>query len=348
MAEQVNVDNSGQDPARDSVAAPDVAASPRWLKSRWSTAVPAIAIAVGLGALGLQWVGYGTAKDSAATDVTSETSTAVDPSTSTSSTATTLAPVVLGNVATPDTTAPSTTTALPTTVVTAVAPVTSTSAAPTVVAAATTTVATTVAATTTSAVPSNPAPTAPPTTAPPALTAGQTAAPTRWAVFSGGTVYLRGVVPDDAVAANIAGKAAQIVGADHVVDEYTRIPGAPVPKSAPLYVSDVILFGPDNAQIHPQFEQLLNLGVGLLTTFPTVTVTVRGHTDDQGGPEYNLRLASRRVEAVIAYVTARGVARDRLVGQPIGASQPVADNNTDLGRQLNRRIEFVIDGLLDA
>jgi outer membrane protein OmpA-like peptidoglycan-associated protein len=310
--------SEAQDVEHDTAAPVAVSA----MSNRTLSVVLAVAVLIGLGALAAQCKGVGTSNDVSVDEKLGRMTSALNTATSAKPVTTITPPVTLQPAVVPGTKlAPTTGVAAPTAVPTFV-----TAPAP---------------AATTAAVPG--------TTAPPALTVpGPPIAPVRWAVFSGGTVYLRGVVPDDATAANIAGKAAQIVGADHVMDEYTRVAGAPVPKSAPLYVADLVLFGSDNAEIYPGFEQLLNLGVGLLTTFPTITVTIRGHTDNLGSATYNTELAQRRVNSVIAYLAHRGVSRDRLIGEAVGAEQPIADNATEYGRQLNRRIEFVIDGLLDA
>jgi outer membrane protein OmpA-like peptidoglycan-associated protein len=297
--------------------APVAASAPTAMSNRGLSVILAMAVLIGLGALAAQCKGVGTSNDVSVDEKIGRMTSALNTATTVQPTTTITPPVTLQPAVVPGTNA------------------------------ATTTIVSTAAPTTTT-VPVPPG-AAPGTTAPPALTVpGPPVAPIRWAVFSGGIVYLRGVVPDDATATNIAGKAAQIVGAANVVDEYTRVPGAAVPKSAPLYVADLVLFGSDNADIYPGFEDLLNLGVGLLTTFPTITVTIRGHTDNLGSATYNAELAQRRVNAVIAYLVHRGINRDRLVGDAVGAEQPIADNDTEQGRQLNRRIEFVIEGLLDA
>ena len=312
----------------------------------WETAKKSwvIPVAAGLLAVGLVIAERatnttnGSAPPTAASSTVSPVRTAPATTAAPSSELPTVLPTVL------PTTNPSVVTTTSTVVVTTTAP--ATTQAPTTAASTTTTpTLVTVPPTTAATAP----PTPPATTAPPALLQpGPPVAPARWAVFSDGNVFLRGVVPDDATAAIIVTKAAKIVGADHVFDEYTRIPGAAVPKSAPLFVADTILFGSNNATIYPEFEGILNLGVVLLKTFPTVTVTIRGHTDSQGTAAGNAKLAERRVQAVIDHLVAAGVDTSRLVGQPIGAEEPIADNQTHEGRQLNRRIEFVVDGLLDA
>jgi outer membrane protein OmpA-like peptidoglycan-associated protein len=67
---------------------------------------------------------------------------------------------------------------------------------------------------------------------------------------------------------------------------------------------------------------------------------IAGHTDNKGGAEYNLRLSRARADAVVGWLTAHGVAQSRLVAQGFGANKPVADNATEGGQALNRRVEI--------
>ena len=72
---------------------------------------------------------------------------------------------------------------------------------------------------------------------------------------------------------------------------------------------------------------------------------VAGHTDSQGSDEGNRKLSQARAEAVITALSARRVLTRNLTPKGYGESQPIADNDTEKGREANRRIEFV---LLDA
>ena len=67
---------------------------------------------------------------------------------------------------------------------------------------------------------------------------------------------------------------------------------------------------------------------------------VAGHTDDQGTAELNQRLSQARAASVVAWLSAHGIAAGRLVAKGYGASRPVADNATENGRALNRRVEI--------
>ena len=171
--------------------------------------------------------------------------------------------------------------------------------------------------------------------------------PVRYAVFSGGKVYLRGRVPDRATAATISEKAAAVVGAGNVVDEYVIDPNAPTPRSAPLYVADGLLFDPDSDELVPAGRGLVDLGIALLQQNPGVTWIIEGHTDNLGSDEYNLELSQRRLDSIVTYITDHGIDPRRLTTVAKGESEPIADNATRAGRAQNRRLEVVIEGLLD-
>jgi OOP family OmpA-OmpF porin len=67
---------------------------------------------------------------------------------------------------------------------------------------------------------------------------------------------------------------------------------------------------------------------------------VAGHTDQRASAEYNEKLSRRRADAVRDYLIGKGVSADRLSAAGYGETKPVADNNTEAGRQQNRRVEF--------
>jgi outer membrane protein OmpA-like peptidoglycan-associated protein len=81
--------------------------------------------------------------------------------------------------------------------------------------------------------------------------------------------------------------------------------------------------------------------IALLKTNPSLKLTVEGHTDNVGAPNYNRSLSDARARSVVAALTAQGIASRRLTAVGYGQEKPVADNGTDAGRAQNRRVELV-------
>ena len=71
-------------------------------------------------------------------------------------------------------------------------------------------------------------------------------------------------------------------------------------------------------------------------------VVVMGHSDDSGTPDYNQRLAEARARSVASYLSSRGLSLDQIVVESHGSTRPIASNSTEVGRQLNRRVDVYI------
>lgn len=102
-----------------------------------------------------------------------------------------------------------------------------------------------------------------------------------------------------------------------------------------------VLFDTDRATVRPESAATLDEVVTLLANEPSWRITIEGHTDATGSAAHNQTLSEQRAEAVRAYLVGRGIAAERLTATGFGASQPVADNATELGRARNRRVELV-------
>lgn len=103
-----------------------------------------------------------------------------------------------------------------------------------------------------------------------------------------------------------------------------------------------VTFAVDSTTITPTFQGTLDQIAASLTKYPNSLVDVMGHTDSTGSDAYNLDLSRRRAEAVANYLTLRGVSRARIATTGYGEQYPVADNATEEGRALNRRVEIRI------
>lgn len=73
------------------------------------------------------------------------------------------------------------------------------------------------------------------------------------------------------------------------------------------------------------------------------SISVVGHSDDAGSPEYNSRLAEARARTVSAYLGERGISMDQIEVKSYGSTRPIASNSTPVGRQLNRRVDVYVD-----
>jgi OOP family OmpA-OmpF porin len=103
-----------------------------------------------------------------------------------------------------------------------------------------------------------------------------------------------------------------------------------------------ILFDTDKAVVKPESEAALNEIAKLLKDNPGMTAFIVGHTDMSGSPEHNVDLSNRRAAAVVeALVADHGISRERLTPRGVGPLAPVASNDTEAGRALNRRVELV-------
>lgn len=89
---------------------------------------------------------------------------------------------------------------------------------------------------------------------------------------------------------------------------------------------------------HPELDRL----VRLMAENPTVEIELSGHTDNRGTPSANLELSEKRVEAVKVYLVSKGIAPRRVTGKGYGGTKPIADNESEESRQLNRRVDFKI------
>ncbi len=105
-----------------------------------------------------------------------------------------------------------------------------------------------------------------------------------------------------------------------------------------------VFFATDSYELDARSYAELKEVASFLEANPSVKVALEGHTDNEGTPAYNKTLSQNRAKAVMNYLVEQGIAADRLSASGYGDTQPVATNETEEGRQLNRRTELRITG----
>ncbi len=103
-----------------------------------------------------------------------------------------------------------------------------------------------------------------------------------------------------------------------------------------------IFFEFDKATILPESEKELKKLRNLLFDYPHMEIEISGHTDNVGQSDYNKKLSEKRAEAVYQYLADNDIEDNRLTFKGYGDSNPVSSNDTEVGREMNRRVEFKI------
>ncbi len=117
----------------------------------------------------------------------------------------------------------------------------------------------------------------------------------------------------------------------------------PTTGNIDLVMPGSITFSFDDATLNASFKPTLSKLAATMNEYNQNTITIAGHTDSQGSDAYNLGLSRDRAYSVANYLTASGVSASRIQVVAYGESRPVADNNTEYGRQQNRRVELTIN-----
>ena len=103
-----------------------------------------------------------------------------------------------------------------------------------------------------------------------------------------------------------------------------------------------VLFRRGTTELLETSYRELDVVVEMMLANPGMKIKLAGHTDNQGNARLNQKLSQERVEAVIAYLSEKGIEKDRLSGKGYGGSRPIASNSNEQTRKLNRRVEFTI------
>ncbi|WP_181198260.1 OmpA family protein [Enhygromyxa salina] len=111
-----------------------------------------------------------------------------------------------------------------------------------------------------------------------------------------------------------------------------------------VVIHEKIQFDYNKATIRPESDELLAEVAKVINDNPRIKkLRVEGHASAEGDHDHNLKLSQRRAKAVLDHLVARGrVDPARLESEGYGPDRPIADNETEAGREANRRVEFTI------
>jgi len=135
----------------------------------------------------------------------------------------------------------------------------------------------------------------------------------------------------------------------YYVDDVSVVPYSKrwAPELWKKYVLQYIYFDFDKTDLLPESADELDRLANYLLSHPEYNIVITGHTDNFGSEAYNLNLSNNRAKAVANYLTAKGIAPQRVASSGVGSAEPVADNSTPDGRSQNRRVEFMVTELGD-
>ena len=107
-------------------------------------------------------------------------------------------------------------------------------------------------------------------------------------------------------------------------------------------VSQSVLFEFNRTGLTPEAKRSLSPVVSILNGGSNQKVTIQGYTDSVGSDAYNQVLSQKRSESVKGFLVQSGVSADQITARGFGEANPVASNDTDEGRRLNRRVDVIV------
>jgi len=120
-----------------------------------------------------------------------------------------------------------------------------------------------------------------------------------------------------------------------------NIPLQPLKKGTSIVLKN-IQFETGKYELLPESYIELDKLVVMLSENPKIKVQIVGHTDNVGKENDNQLLSSQRAKVVVDFLSTKKIAFDRLTSKGMGAQEPIADNQTEQGRALNRRTEMLV------
>ena len=129
----------------------------------------------------------------------------------------------------------------------------------------------------------------------------------------------------------------------YYVDDVSVVPCGMNWQTDIYYILRYVYFDFDQIELVPESVDELTRLSAHLKKYPTYNISIKGHTDDFGTDDYNIVLALNRAKAVVEWLTTAGnINSERITYSGAGRHEPIADNETEKGRSLNRRVEFIL------
>jgi OOP family OmpA-OmpF porin len=111
----------------------------------------------------------------------------------------------------------------------------------------------------------------------------------------------------------------------------------------PIKFTMQIEFDFDKSEVRPEYHEKLREAADFINKYPQIRFLIAGHTDSKGSDEYNEVLSKRRAATVKKYLVEKfGIAAHLMTPRGYGESQPIDTNETEEGRQKNRRVEVIL------
>jgi len=133
---------------------------------------------------------------------------------------------------------------------------------------------------------------------------------------------------------------------DRQEEKLARIPGTSVERVAAdmllVHFESDVLFAVDSAALSGGSQAALDQASGVFLEYPKTAIVVQGHTDSTGSETHNEELSQRRALMVQSYLIGRGVGAERITAIGYGEGQPVASNDSEDGRRVNRRVDLLL------
>ncbi len=127
---------------------------------------------------------------------------------------------------------------------------------------------------------------------------------------------------------------------DAIVKSYTATEVAEMLEVGKSFVLNNVNFDSDSYVLREETVKDLDEIITILKNVPAFGLEVAGHTDNSGTEKHNLELSKNRTLAIKKYLTDKGINDVRIITKHFGENNPIAANETDEGKQKNRRVEF--------